>query len=420
DAWLRVEAGRISGLGTGRSQKSDCGSQSAEREHENGLAAERGHDPGLGTRSHFGGPTMGHVPRGKVIDCRGCVVLPGFVDPHTHPVFGGWRHGEFEQRLGGRTYKEIAQAGGGILSSVRMTRAASEDELVGAGRARVLEMLSWGTTTVEAKSGYGLDTETELKMLRAIRRVGESVPVAVVPTFLGAHSIPKDTAKERYIDLLIEEMLPRVAEEKLARFCDVFCEDFIFNASDSRRILEAGKRYGLIPKVHADEIESSAGAELAAEVGAVSAAHLLKPSDRGLEVMAEAGTIAELLPGTCFFLREQPAPVAKMRERGVVMALATDFNPGSSTLLAQPLTVVFACVKYGMTVVEALRGVTVNAARSLALLGDIGTIEPGKRADILVTDLPDYRHIAYRVGHNPARVVICGGEVVSRDGIPVR
>ncbi|UCG42138.1 MAG: imidazolonepropionase [candidate division WOR-3 bacterium] len=347
------------------------------------------------------------------LDCQGCVVLPGFIDPHTHPVFGGWRHKEFEMRLSGRSYKEIAQSGGGILSSVRMTRQASEDELYESGLDRVKEMLSWGTTTVEAKSGYGLDTDTELKMLRAIQRIAEQDLVTVFPTFLGAHSIPENTGKEHYIRILEDEMIPKVAEQNLARFCDVFCENFLFNADDSRRILEAGKRYGLVPKVHADEIEPSAGAEVAARVGAVSAAHLLRPSDKGLQAMAEAGVIAELLPGTCFFLKEDTkAPVQKMREYGVTMALATDFNPGSSTLLCQPLTVVFGCLLYGMTIVEALRGVTVNSAKALGIEHQAGTIEPGRTADVVITDLPDYRHLAYRVGHNPCRTVIRHGKVV--------
>ncbi|OYD16517.1 imidazolonepropionase, partial [candidate division WOR-3 bacterium JGI_Cruoil_03_51_56] len=257
--------------------------------------------------------------------------------------------------------------------------------------------------------------ETELKMLRVIKRIAEQSPVTVVPTFLGAHSVPEGSDKSEYVRLVVEEMIPRVAEEKLAEFCDVFCENFIFNADDSRRILEAGKKYGLVPKIHADEIESSGGAEIAAEVGAVSAAHLLRPSDQGLKAMAGAGVVAELLPGTCFFLKEDARPpVAKMREFGVTMALATDFNPGSSTLLCQPMTVVFGCLVYGMTIVEALRGITVNAAKALKLENEVGTLEPGKWADIVVTDLPDYRHLAYRVCHNPARVVIRHGKVIFR------
>ncbi|OYD15534.1 imidazolonepropionase, partial [candidate division WOR-3 bacterium JGI_Cruoil_03_51_56] len=243
-------------------------------------------------------------PGEKEIDCQNCMVMPGFIDPHTHLVFGGWRAHEFEMRLTGKTYKEIAETGGGILSSVRATRQASEDQLFQSGMERIKEMITWGTTTVEIKSGYGLDTETELKMLRAIKRISENAPATVVPTFLGAHSVPEGSDKSDYVRLVVEEVIPRVAEENLARFCDVFCENFIFNADDSRRILEAGKKYGLVPKIHADEIESSGGAEIAAEVGAVSAAHLLRPSDQGLKAMAGAGVVAELLPGTCFFLKE--------------------------------------------------------------------------------------------------------------------
>ena len=354
-------------------------------------------------------------PGEKVIDCGGCVVLPGFVDPHTHLVFGGWRANEFEMRLAGRTYKEIAEAGGGILSTVTATRAASEDELYARALERLAEMASWGTTTVEVKSGYGLDTATELKMLRVAKRLGEAGLATVVPTFLGAHSVPKGTAKADYIRLLVEEMLPAVEEQGIARFCDVFCENFVFNAEESTAILEAGKRHGLVPTIHADEIEPSGGAEVAARVGAASASHLLQPSDAGLAAMANQGVVAALLPGTCFFLREaHKSPVAKMRELGITMALATDFNPGSCTMLAQPLTVQYGCIHYGLTVVEALRGVTVNAARALQLDADLGSLEPGKRADIVVTDVPDYRHLVYRLGHNPVRLTMRSGVVTSR------
>jgi len=384
---------------------------------ENGRIAEvagLGHDPnspgGIGScPSH-----SGHVPR-QEIDCRGCVVMPGFVDPHTHLVFGGWRADEFEMRLAGKTYKEIAEAGGGILSTVAATRAATEDELYERELARLREMASWGTTTVEVKSGYGLDTENELKMLRVTRRLGEADLATVVPTFLGAHSVPKGSDKSDYVRLIIEEMIPAVADAKLARFCDVFCENFVFNAEESTRILEAGKRHGLVPTIHADEIESSGGAEVAARVGAISAGHLLQPSDAGLKAMADAGVVAVLLPGTCFFLREaHKPPVGKMRALRVTMALATDFNPGSCTLLAQPLAAQFGCIYYGLTIVEALRGVTVNGARALKLESEVGTLEPGKRADIVVTDVPDYRHLIYRLGHNPVRMVIRNGRVTYR------
>lgn len=350
-------------------------------------------------------------PGERVIDCQGGVVLPGFVDPHTHLVFGGWRADEFEMRLGGRTYKEIAEAGGGILSTVRATRAATEEQLYNTALARLTEMVSWGTTAVEAKSGYGLDTANELKMLRVAQRLDETGLVTVVPTFLGAHSVPKGVTKADYVRLLIEEMLPAVKEQGIARFCDVFCENFVFNASESEAILTAGKQHGLLPTVHADEIESSGGALVAAKVRAVSASHLLQPSDNGLEAMAEVGVVAVLLPGTSFFLREQHrSPVARMRELGIVMAVATDFNPGSCPLLAQPLAAQYACIYYGLTVTEALRGITVNAAKALRL--EAGTIERNRPADIVVTDVPDYRHLVYRLGHNPVRMTIRHGRIV--------
>ncbi|MCL6465852.1 MAG: imidazolonepropionase [candidate division WOR-3 bacterium] len=353
----------------------------------------------------------------EVLDAKGCVVLPGFVDPHTHMIFGGWRADEFEMRLAGKSYKEIAQAGGGILSTVRATRQASAEELYLKALEFLKEMLSWGTTTVEVKSGYGLDTETELKILRVAQRLGKLGLAEIVPTFLGAHSVPPGVPKEDYVRLVVEEMLPAVVEAGLAQFCDVFCENFVFNAGESRQILQAGKEFGLLLTIHADEIESSGGAEVAAELGAVSASHLLNPSDAGLEAMAETGVIAVLLPGTCFFLQERhKPPVQRMRALGIDIALGSDFNPGSSTLLAQPLTLQFGCLHYGLSIAEAIRGVTVNAARALRREREIGTIEPGKRADIVITDVPDYRHLAYRFGHNPVRAVIHKGRVVYQKG----
>jgi imidazolonepropionase len=349
------------------------------------------------------------------VDCHGNVVLPGFVDPHTHLVFGGWRQNEFEMRLAGKTYREIAEAGGGILSTVIFTRLASEDELYNRSLERLHEMVLWGTTTVEVKSGYGLDTDAELRMLRVARRLGDLKFCRVVPTFMGAHSVPKRTPKADYIKRLETEMIPAVAKAGLARFCDVFCENFVFNAAESTRILEAGKKHGLVPTIHADEIESSGGAEVAAGVGAASASHLLQPSDSGLAAMAQTGVVAVLLPGTCFFLREaHKSPVARMRELGIVMALASDFNPGSCPMLAQPLTAQFGCIHYGMTVEEALRGITVNAAKALQLDSEVGTLEAGKAADVVVTDVPDYRHIVYRLGHNPVWITISGGRIVHR------
>jgi imidazolonepropionase len=345
--------------------------------------------------------------------------MPGFVDCHTHLVFGGYRDDEFEQRLQGRSYKEIAEAGGGILATVRKTRLAPESELLAAGRSRLREMLEWGTTTCETKSGYGLDTDAELKLLRVIRQLAQDSVQTVVPTFLGAHSVPPELDKPAYIRKLIDEMIPRVAREGLAQFCDVFCENFVFNAEESRQILEAGKRHGLAPKIHADEIESSSGAETAARVGAVSAEHLLVPSDAGLRAMKEQGVIAVLLPGTSLFLGlgtrrgivSPKAPVAKMRELGLAMALGSDFNPGSCTVFAMPIVISLACLCYGMTIEEALIGATLNAARALRL-GRQGSIRPGMDADLLILDIPNYRHIAYRLAHNPVRTVVKAGKVV--------
>ncbi len=352
-------------------------------------------------------------PGEQVLDAQGCVVMPGFVDPHTHLVFAGWRAEEFEMRLAGRSYKEIAEAGGGILNTVKLTRQAGFEELYQSARCRLEEALSWGTTTMEVKSGYGLEPETEIRMLGVARRLGQEGPVRIVPTFLGAHAVPKEISKEAYIRQIVEVMLPRVAEEKLARFCDVFCENFVFNAEESRQILEAGKRFGLLPTVHADEIESSGGAELAAEIGAVSASHLLQPSERGLRMMAEQGVVAVLLPGTCFFLQEKHrSPVNRMRELGITMALGSDFNPGSCTLLAPPLVAQFGCIYYGLTITEALRGITINAARALRLERETGSIELGKSAELVITDVPDYRHLIYRLGHNPVQLVLSQGRVV--------
>jgi imidazolonepropionase len=351
----------------------------------------------------------------KIIDATGKVVLPGLVDPHTHVVFGGSREHELSLKLQGVPYLEILARGGGILSSVDATRAASEDELVDRGIKYCRQMLAQGTTTVEAKSGYGLSTEAELKTLRAVRRVDEVQPVDLVPTFLGAHAVPKEYQNEpdRYLELVINEMLPRVVDEKLACYCDIFCEEGVFSIEQSRRLLLAARKAGLELKLHADEIVPLGGAELAAELNAVSADHLLVISDSGIEKMAAAGVIAVLLPGTTFYLREEHyAPARKMIEVGVPVALATDFNPGSSPNNNLQLIINLACLYLRMTPEEVINAITINAAHALGRAAEIGSLERGKKADIVIFDAHNYEYLAYRYGTNLVYLVIKNGRVV--------
>lgn len=356
----------------------------------------------------------------KVIDAAGKVVLPGLVDPHTHVVFGGSREHELALKLQGVPYLEILARGGGILSSVEATRAASEDQLVERGIKYCRQMLAQGTTTAEAKSGYGLSTEAELKTLRAVRRVAAAQPVDLVPTFLGAHAVPKEFKGEsdRYLDLVIEEMLPQVVEQKLAHYCDVFCEEGVFSIEQSRRVLTAARAAGLELKLHADEIVPLGGAELAAELGAVSADHLLVISERGIEKMAAAGVIAVLLPGTTFYLREKHyAPARKMIDAGVPVALATDFNPGSSPNNNLQLVINIACLYLRMTPAEVINAVTINAAHALGRAVKIGSIEENKLADLVIFDAPNYDYLAYRYGTNLVETVIKNGTVVVEGGL---
>ena len=355
----------------------------------------------------------------KVIDAAGKVVLPGLVDPHTHVVFGGSREHELSLKLQGVPYLEILARGGGILSSVEATRAAPEDQLVERGIKYCRQMLAQGTTTAEAKSGYGLSTEAELKTLSAVRRVAAAQPVDLVPTFLGAHAVPKEFKGEpdRYLDLVIEEMLPQVVEQKLARYCDVFCEEGVFSIEQSRRLLMAARAAGLELKLHADEIVPLGGAELAAELGAISADHLLVISDRGIEKMAAAGVIAVLLPGTTFYLREEHyAPARKMIEAGVPVALATDFNPGSSPNNNLQLVINIACLYLRMTPAEVINAITINAAHALGRSATIGSLEENKTADLVIFDAPNYDYLAYRYGTNLVETVIKNGTVVVEGG----
>ena len=355
------------------------------------------------------------LPEAQVTSARGKVVMPCFVDPHTHLVYGGTREGEFIQRLDGAEYLEILAAGGGILSTVRSTRAASVSELVKKGQKLLDHFLRAGVGTVESKSGYGLDTETELKQLRVAHTLDDLHAVDVVHTFLGAHAFPPEYNDNRdgYVDLIVEDMLPRVASEKLAEFCDVFCEKSVFTVEQSRRVLEAGKRHGLKPKLHADEIIPFGGAELAAEVGAVSADHLLQASDQGIADMARAGVVAVLLPGTAFFLmKDKYASARKMIEAGVPVALSTDSNPGSSPTQAMNLILSLACLGMKMKPAEALTAATINAAYAVDRGHLVGSLEVGKQADILIMDAPNYNYIPYHYGINLVETVFKKGKIV--------
>lgn len=342
-------------------------------------------------------------PEAERISCGGRVLTPGFVDSHTHAVFGRWRAEEYALRCRGVPYMEIARQGGGINASVSDLRSRSEDELVELTRGRLREMLRRGTTTAEVKSGYGLTTEAELKMLRVVRRLNEEGPIELVPTFMGAHEIPPEyrDRRSRYVELVTEEMIPAVAESGLAVFCDVFMEPGVFNANETRRILEAGLAHGLWPKVHADELEYSGGAELAIELNAASADHLGQVSDAAIRMFPRSGTVATLLPTTLFFLgRKEYAPGRRLLDAGATVALATDFNPGSSPTPSMALVLTAACSQMGFDPLEALVAATAGGARALRLEDGRGTLRAGAPADIILWDASDYREIPYRFGVN--------------------
>lgn len=344
----------------------------------------------------------GRAHEAESINAAGKLVTPGLVDPHTHVVYGGTREQEFEKRLKGISYMEIMNAGGGIHATSRMTREAGEDDLFDQSFARLDSFLRHGVTTVEGKSGYGLNLETELKQLRVMKRLSEAHPIDLVPTFMGAHAVPREYKgrEDDYVNHIVETMIPKVAEEKLARFNDVFCEKNVFTPDQSERILEAGKAFGLIPKVHADEIEPYSGAELAARVGAISAEHLLKASDQGIAAMAESGTIACLLPATALYLREEAAQARKMIDAGVAVAISTDCNPGSSPTTSMPLVMNLACISMRMTPAEALCAATINAAFAIGAEKEAGSMEEGKKADIVMWNVPNYQMLQYAFGVN--------------------
>lgn len=366
------------------------------------------------------GYSLGRFAR---LDARGGTVTPGLVDPHTHLLFAGSREDELELRQRGAGYMEILAAGGGILSTVAATRAASAEALHAHGRRWLDEMLGHGTTTIEAKSGYGLDLPTELRLLAVAHELGKAGPIEIVTTFLGAHAVPPEyrsrpDGAEAYVRSIIDEQLPGVAAQGRARFCDVFCEEGAFTADQSRRILLAASGFGLLSRLHADELVPSGGAELAAEIGAVSADHLAAPSEAGITALAEAAAegravVATLLPATTWFLmKDHHAPARRFIERGIPVAIGTDFNPGTSPTASMPLAMTVACLSLGLTPDEALVAATINAAYAIGLGDEIGSLEGGKAADFVIWNVPTSRQIPYWPAADLVRTVVKRGRVV--------
>ncbi|HET7904332.1 MAG TPA: imidazolonepropionase [Candidatus Eisenbacteria bacterium] len=350
----------------------------------------------------------------RMIDARGLLVAPGFVDAHTHLPFAGTREMEFDARARGESYASIAAKGGGIASSRRALLETKEEDLTALVAARLHTLLAQGVTTVEAKSGYGLVWAEERKQLRALAAAAPSSPVEIVPTFLAAHAVPEEFRERRdaYVAAVIEEAIPAVAREGLARFCDAWCDQGAFTVQESRRILEAGKRHGLRPKLHADELGDAGAARLAAEIGAVSADHLLFASEAGLDAMAAAGVVAVLLPGTAFTLGLPYAPARRMVERGAAVAVATDWNPGSTMSSSIALAMTMAVTQMKLTPAEAWMAATANAAAAIGAGDRIGRIQPGYRADMTLFDAGDHRHVAYHYGHDHVRLVVHSGRPV--------
>jgi len=351
----------------------------------------------------------------NAIDCGGKMVTCGFVDSHTHPVFLDNRDEEYAMRLAGATYEKIAEKGGGIVSSVEGVRNASEDELIDKVSQRMDRFIAGGTTTIEAKSGYGLDTESELKSLSVIHKVHKSHAIDLIPTFMGSHAFPQEFADDHdgYVNLICNEMIPAVAAQGIAVFNDVFCEEGYFTVAQSKRILETGKKYGLKPRLHADEFVDSGAAELAGEVGAISADHLMAVSADGINALVENNVIATLLPGTTFFLGKSTyAPARELINSGITLSLATDFNPGSCYIQSMPFIMTLACMHLGMTVEESFQAATYHGAKALDLEDKIGSIKVGKSADLIIWGISSLLDIPYYVSNHPIRYVMKNGEIV--------
>ena len=359
----------------------------------------------------------GKLPEGSFdeeIDSEGKLATPGFVDGHTHLVFGGYRQNEIPMKLAGAGYLDILRAGGGILDTVRKTREASFEELYDKSAGFLDEMLHMGITTCEAKSGYGLDMENELKMLEVIKALGENHPMDVVPTFMGAHAIPPEYEGrgDEYIDMLCNKVIPEVRKRGLAEFCDVFCEDTVFDAAQSRKYMKKAREYGFELKIHADEIEDIGGSALAGEMEAVSAEHLIAAGEAGMDSMAAGGTTAMLLPATSFYLGKTYAPARTMIDKGIPVAIASDFNPGSCPSLNLQLAVNLGYLRYKMTPEEILTAVTINPACAINRGDTVGTVEEGKQADIVIWNAPDFEMLCYRFGSNLADKIIKKGELI--------